>query len=143
MSIEPIRSVGAPATDPEAAIDSRKLAEGDALIGLTQTLPEAAHDNAVAALLHNRIDIHAVSPVHGSLRDDARRMMRPGLTAQIILHRLPDLPLHARTPNMGVNMLLAVPSAQAAPALAILKGLGQDACRIGSVVSGEEGVMLV
>lgn len=143
MNNESIRSAGAAATDTETAIGSRKLAEGDVLIGLTQALPETAHDNAVASLLHNRIDIHAVTHIHGGLRENAQRMMRSGLTAQIILHCLPDLPDPGWTPGMGVEMLLAVPSGQAAPALAILKSIGEDACRVGSVVSGEEGVMLV
>ena len=133
----------------------------DALDGksLNQTLLEPArtHDTAVNSLLENSIDIHAIHPITGGISESVPRMMGHGLTAQIILHRLPHLPIFDLIQktgrfsdrdmyaafNMGVGMILAVPADQAFPALAILRDAGEDACRIGMVVHGDEGVVLV
>ena len=45
--------------------------------------------------------------------------------------------------NMGIGMVLALPAAQAAPALEILSAAGETAYQIGEVISGEDGVKLV
>ena len=45
--------------------------------------------------------------------------------------------------NMGIGMILAVPAAQAAQALELLKAAGEAAYEIGSVVAGDAGVELV
>lgn len=157
-------------------IDGRKLSEGDALIGLASgihpnslslagkldmntALPETSrsYDKAVAALLNHNIAIRAIGHITGSLYEYVPPMMPAGLTAQIILHRLPHLPIFEliqktgnlsdrdmyRTFNMGIGMILVVPADQAAQALTILKDTGEDACRIGMVVHGDEGVVLV
>ncbi len=46
------------------------------------------------------------------------------------------------TYNMGVGMTVVVPAAQADAALEILKAHGEDAYVIGSIVKGEEKVIL-
>ena len=45
--------------------------------------------------------------------------------------------------NMGIGMVLALPADQAAQALEILSAAGETAYRIGQVISGEDGVVLV
>ena len=46
------------------------------------------------------------------------------------------------TYNMGVGMSIVVPAAQVQTALEILKSNGEDAYVIGSIVRGEEKVIL-
>lgn len=181
--------------EKEKMIDSRKLAEGDVLIGLTasgmhpsgtalarkvfdlarrdmkaaiaelggrsleQVLLEPArnYDGAMNALLKENVDIHTSGSITNNFYTDVPQMMPDGLTAQIILHRLPHMPILEliqeagrisdremySTFNMGVGMILAVPADQAQQALTILRGTGEGACRIGTVVHGDEGVILV
>lgn len=135
---------------PLEALDGRSL--NQALLE-----PGRSHDSAVNSLLEHSIHIHAIHPVTGGLSESVPRMMVPGLTAQIILHRLPHLPVFDLIQqaghlsdrdmytafSMGLGMILAVPADQALPALAILREAGEDACRIGMVVRGDEGAMLV
>lgn len=45
--------------------------------------------------------------------------------------------------NMGIGMILALPTAQAEQALSVLKDAGETAYQIGSVIPGEAGVELV
>ena len=45
--------------------------------------------------------------------------------------------------NMGIGMILAVPAHQAAQALEVLKAAGETVYQIGSVVKGDDGVVLV
>lgn len=119
--------------------------------------PVRTFDRAVDSLLRSSIGVHAILPITGSLYENVPRMMPGGLTAQIILHRLPHLPildLIQKTGSlsdremhnafsMGIGMILAVPAQTAPQALRILRDAGEDACCIGRIVCGDEGVMLV
>ena len=45
--------------------------------------------------------------------------------------------------NLGIGVILALPTAQAEQALSVLKDAGETAYQIGSVIPGEAGVELV
>ena len=120
--------------------------------------PTRIYVKAVKAVLGAGVDVHAVSHITGGgFYENVPRMMVDGLTAQIKLDSFPTLPIFSliqkagnipardmyNTFNMGIGMILAVPSAQAQAALDALAAAGETAYQIGSVVSGEAGVELV
>ena len=84
-------------------------------------------------------------------------MMKEGLTARIrtasypvpaifeLIQKSGDIPVRDmyNTFNMGIGMILALPTAQAEQALSVLKDAGETAYQIGSVIPGEAGVELV
>ena len=182
--------------DEEKIIDGKKLAEGDALIGLASTgvhsngfslvrkvldvehadlksplaelggkslgetllTPTRIYVKAIKALLKDGVDIHAISHITGGgFYENVPRMMTEGLTARIELNSFPRLPIFDliqkrgniperdmyNTFNMGIGMILAVPAHQAAQALEVLKAAGETVYQIGSVVKGDDGVVLV
>ena len=135
----------------------REELEGKSL-GETLLAPTRIYVKAIKALLKAGVDIHAVSHITGGgFYENVPRMMTEGLTAQIKLDSFPTLPIFKliqktgdiptrdmyNTFNMGIGMMMAVPAAQAAEALEILKGAGEKAYQIGEVVSGDESVVLL
>ena len=124
-------------------------------LGETLLAPTKIYVKPIKNLLKNGIDIHAISHITGGgFYENVPRMMTDGLTAEIHLDTFPRLPIFdliqqtgnipARdmynTFNMGIGMILAVPAAQAEETLNLL---GADAYQIGTVISGDEGVVLV
>ena len=120
--------------------------------------PTRIYVKAVKAVLGAGVDVHAVSHITGGgFYENVPRMMVDGLAAQIKLDSFPTLPIFSliqkagnipardmyNTFNMGIGMILAVPSAQAQAALDALAAAGETAYQIGSVVAGEAGVELV
>ena len=120
--------------------------------------PTRIYVKAVKAVLGAGVDVHVVSHITGGgFYENVPRMMVDGLTAQIKLDSFPTLPIFSliqkagnipardmyNTFNMGIGMILAVPSAQAQAALDALAAAGETAYQIGSVVAGEAGVELV
>ena len=136
---------------PRDDLNGRSL--GEALLA-----PTRIYVKAVKALLKGGVEVHAVSHITGGgFYENVPRMMTDGLTAQIHLDSFPRLPIFDliqktgniperdmyNTFNMGIGMVLALPAAQAAPALEILSAAGETAYQIGEVISGEDGVKLV
>ena len=133
---------------PLEALDGKSLGE-------TLLAPTKIYVKPIKNLLKNGIDIHAISHITGGgFYENVPRMMTDGLTAEIHLDTFPRLPIFDliqqtgsiperdmyNTFNMGIGMILAVPAAQAEETLNLL---GADAYRIGTVISGDEGVVLV
>ena len=127
-------------------------------LGETLLEPTKIYVKSAKALLKQDIDIHAVSHITGGgFYENVPRMMRDGLTAEIHLDTFPCLPIFSliqamgsipdrdmyNTFNMGIGMILALPAAQADKALAILADCGETAYKIGTVIPGSEGVVLV
>ena len=126
---------------------------GEALLA-----PTRIYVKAVKALLKAGVDVHAVSHITGGgFYENVPRMMTEELTARIDLSTFPRLPIFDliqktggiperdmyNTFNMGIGMILALPTAQAEQALSVLKDAGETAYQIGSVIPGEAGVELV
>ena len=124
-------------------------------LGETLLAPTKIYVKPIKNLLKNGIDIHAISHITGGgFYENVPRMMTDGLTAEIHLDTFPRLPIFDliqqtgniperdmyNTFNMGIGMILAVPTAQAEETLNLL---GEDAYRIGTVIAGDEGVVLV
>ena len=133
---------------PLEALDGKSLGE-------TLLTPTKIYVKPIKNLLKNGIDIHAISHITGGgFYENVPRMMTDGLTAEIHLDTFPRLPIFDliqqtgsiperdmyNTFNMGIGMILAVPAAQAEETLNLL---GEDAYRIGTVIAGDEGVVLV
>ena len=136
---------------PMAELDGKSL--GDTLL-----TPTRIYVKAVKALLKAGVDIHAVSHITGGgFYENVPRMMTEGLSAQIKLDSFPTLPIFKliqktgdiptrdmyNTFNMGIGMILAMPAAQAAQALDVLKAAGETAYQIGEVVKGDDSVVLL
>ncbi len=131
---------------------------GGRSLGETLLTPTRIYVKAVKALLRAGIEVHAVSHITGGgFYENVPRMMAGGLTAQISLGSFPVPPIFSliqkrgniperdmyNTFNMGLGMLLAAPGEQKDKALEVLKGAGEAAYAVGSVVSGSAGVELV
>jgi len=131
---------------------------GGRSLGETLLTPTRIYVKAVKALLRAGIELHAVSHITGGgFYENVPRMMAGGLTAQISLGSFPVPPIFSliqkrgniperdmyNTFNMGLGMLLAVSGEQKDKALDVLKGAGEAAYAVGSVVSGGAGVELV
>ncbi len=136
---------------PRAELDGASL--GQALL-----TPTRIYVPAVRALLEGGVDVHAISHITGGgFYENVPRMMRDGLTARIRLNTFPrpaifDLIQKAggipqrdmyNTFNMGLGMVLALPSDQAGKALELLSAAGQPAWQVGEVTAGDGGVDLV
>ena len=128
---------------------------GGKSLGETLLAPTKIYVKPIKNLLKNGIDIHAISHITGGgFYENVPRMMTDGLTAEIHLDTFPRLPIFDliqqtgsiperdmyNTFNMGIGMILAVPAEQAVEALNLL---GADAYQIGTVIAGDEGVVLV
>ena len=101
--------------------------------------------------------VKAVSHVTGGgFYENLPRMMKEGYTAKIDTNAFPTLPIFDliqktgniptqdmySTFNMGIGMCVVVPASEAEKAIAHLKENGEEAFLIGTVVKGEEGVVL-
>jgi phosphoribosylformylglycinamidine cyclo-ligase len=89
----------------------------------------------------------------GGITDNTPRMLPPGLAAAIdtvswqippifeVLRNLGNVPEadYRRTFNLGVGMILAVPSRSAARAEAALARIGEPCFRIGAVIAQKRG----
>lgn len=130
----------------------------DKPLGEALLAPTRIYVKAVKALLKAGVDVHAVSHITGGgFYENVPRMMTEELTARIDLSTFPRLPIFDliqktggiperdmyNTFNMGIGMILALPTAQAEQALSVLKDAGETAYQIGSVIPGEAGVELV
>ena len=128
---------------------------GGKSLGETLLEPTKIYVKPIKNLLKNGIDIHAISHITGGgFYENVPRMMTDGLTAEIHLDTFPCLPIFKliaqtgnipqrdlyNTFNMGLGMILAVPADQADTALSLL---GADAYKVGTIIPGDEGVVLV
>ena len=128
---------------------------GGKSLGETLLEPTKIYVKPIKDLLKNGIDIHAISHITGGgFYENVPRMITEGLTAEIHLDTFPCLPIFQliqnvgnipqrdmyNTFNMGLGMILAVPADQADAALALL---GADAYKVGTIIPGDEGVVLV
>ncbi len=119
--------------------------------------PTRIYVKPVLALLE-QVDVKGISHITGGgFYENIPRSIPHGLCARIeksAVKILPIFDLIARfgniperdmfnTYNMGVGMSVVVPAAQAETALAILREYGIDAYPMGTIVAGEEKVMLV
>lgn len=135
---------------------SRYIAEFGKSLGEELLTPTKIYVKAVTELLKT-CQVKAISHITGGgFYENVPRMMKAGYTAKIEKASLPTLPVFSliqkegeiperdmyNTFNMGVGMCLVIPSSQADTALASLKACGEDACIIGEVVKGEDGVVL-
>ena len=131
---------------------------GGKSLGETLLAPTKIYVKSVKALMKAGVDIHAISHITGGgFYENVPRMMTESLTAQIQLNSFPRLPIFDliqkkgniperdmyNTYNMGIGMIMAVPAAQAAQTLEVLKASGETAYEIGKVVQGQDGVVLV
>jgi len=120
--------------------------------------PTRIYVGAVRSLKEHGIDIRAISHITGGgLYENVPRMLRSGLTARIetsafpvppifeVIRRAGDIPERDmyNTFNMGVGLVIALPKEQSAAALDVLTGAGEQPYVIGSVVEGDQGVVLV
>ena len=144
--------------DVEHADLTSPMAElGGKSLGETLLTPTRIYVKAIKALLKAGVDIHAISHITGGgFYENVPRMMTDGLTASIDLKTFPKLPIFDliqkkgniperdmyNTFNMGIGMILALPADQADQALELLQAAGEQAYRIGEVVTGDEGVVL-
>jgi len=120
--------------------------------------PTRIYVRSVQAVLAKGVDIRAISHITGGgFYENVPRMMTEGLTARIELNTFPRLPIFDliqkagsiperdmyNTFNMGLGMILAVPRDQAGDAMDALVCAGERAHVVGSVVKGDDGVVLV
>lgn len=117
--------------------------------------PTRIYVRAVKRLLNEGVEIHGISHITGGgFFENVPRMMKEGLTANIktnsfprpvifdILQKAGDIPTREmyNTFNMGIGMVIAVPSNSAGEAMSALVKAGERAYVIGNVTSGETGV---
>ncbi|MBW7573693.1 phosphoribosylformylglycinamidine cyclo-ligase [Caproiciproducens faecalis] len=118
--------------------------------------PTKIYVKPVLALME-KVGIKAISHITGGgFFENIPRMLKPNTTAKIELASLPKLPVFSmmqrqgnipdremyNTFNMGIGMCMVVPKDQANTAVAELNSMGEHAYVMGSVVTGEEGVVL-
>ena len=129
---------------------------GGATIADTLLTPTRIYVKSVLALLE-KVDVKGISHITGGgFYENIPRSVPDGLCAKIdksAVKVLPIFDLIAKTGNiperdmfntynMGVGMSIVVPAGQVETALEILKAHGEDAYVIGSIVAGEEKVIL-
>lgn len=133
-------------------IESLGTTLGEALLA-----PTRIYVKAIMALME-KIEVKAVSHITGGgFIENVPRMMREGLTAVIDTKSYPLPPIFSlmqetgnipanemyNTFNMGIGMIVAVSSQDAAKAKEILENAGETVYEIGKVEAGSEGVRLV
>ena len=104
------------------------------------------------------VTVKAVSHITGGgLYENVPRMMKDGLTARIqksafpvppifeVIQRAGEIPERDmyNTFNMGIGLVIAIPNGEVGAALDVLTRAGEQAYVIGSVVKGDDGVVLV
>lgn len=131
--------------------DELSMTLGEALLTPTKIYVKAALAAIEAA------DVRAVSHITGGgFYENIPRMLHTGLMAKIDAQSIPVLPVFPlmqqlgniprrdmyNTFNMGIGMCLAVSKETAQKAVSAIEAVGEKACVIGEVVSGDEGVVL-
>ncbi len=134
---------------PRESLNGKTIAE--ALL-----VPTRIYVKSILALLE-KVDVKGISHITGGgFYENIPRSIPDGLCADIDRSAVKVLPIFDliaswgsiperdmfNTYNMGVGMTVVVPAAQADAALEILKAHGEDAYVIGSIVKGEEKVIL-
>ena len=134
---------------PNEALGGKSVAE-------TLLTPTKIYVKSVLALLE-KVDVKGISHITGGgFYENIPRSIPDGLCAKIdrsAVRVLPIFELIAKTGNiperdmfntynMGVGMSIVVPAAQVDEALAILNAHGETAYVIGSIIEGEEKVIL-
>ena len=140
---------------PELYVPRQEL--GGASVAETLLTPTRIYVKSVLALLE-KVDVKGISHITGGgFYENIPRSVPDGLCARIdksAVKVLPIFDLIAKTGNipqrdmfntynMGVGMSVVVPAAEADTALEILRAHGEDAYVIGTIVPGEEKVVLV
>jgi len=134
---------------PREELDGKTIAE--ALL-----VPTKIYVKPVLALL-DKVDVKGISHITGGgFYENIPRSIPDGLCAKIDKSAVKVLPIFDmiakwgniperdmyNTYNMGVGMSIVVPAAEVETALSVLKEEGIDAYLIGSIVKGEEKVIL-
>ena len=134
---------------PREELDGKTIAE--ALL-----VPTKIYVKPVLALL-DKVDVKGISHITGGgFYENIPRSIPDGLCARIDKSAVKVLPIFDmiakwgniperdmfNTYNMGVGMSIVVPAAEADTALTVLKEQGIDAYLIGSIIKGEEKVIL-
>ncbi len=128
---------------PETVLPEIGRTLGDALLAVHRSYLKPIRALMAAGLLRGAAHITG-----GGITDNTPRMLPKGLAAAIettawkipplfeVLRRIGNIPEddYRRTLNLGVGMILAVPARGAAKAEAVLRRLGEQVFRIGSVV---------
>jgi phosphoribosylformylglycinamidine cyclo-ligase len=117
-------------------------------VGQAMIRPTRIYARAVRAMLEEGIDVHAISHITGGgLPGNVPRVLPEGVGVVLdatkwplppifsLIQRLGDvaLPEMRRTFNMGLGLVVAVPAAQSARAIAALEGAGERAFLVGEV----------
>ncbi len=133
-------------------IESLGTTLGEALLA-----PTRIYVKAILSLME-KVEIKAISHITGGgFIENVPRMMGEGMTAVIDTASYPLPPIFSlmqetgnipaeemyNTFNMGIGMIVAVDSAAADEAKAILEEAGETVYKIGTVEAGNEGVRLI
>ncbi|WP_457942195.1 phosphoribosylformylglycinamidine cyclo-ligase [Caproiciproducens sp. LBM24188] len=125
-------------------------------IGEELLTPTKIYVKPVLSLME-KVTIKAISHITGGgFFENIPRMLKPGTTSKIERASLPKLPIFTllqrqgniperdmyNTFNMGIGMCMVVAKEQANRAVEELNAMGERAFVIGTVTSGEEGVIL-
>ena len=120
--------------------------------------PTRIYVRALRCLRQQGVTVKAVSHITGGgLYENVPRMMKDGLTARIqksafpvppifeVIQRAGEIPERDmyNTFNMGIGLVIAIPNGEVGAALDVLTRAGEQAYVIGSVVKGDDGVVLV
>ncbi len=134
---------------PREELSGRTIAE-------SLLVPTRIYVKSVLALLE-KVDVKGISHITGGgFYENIPRSIPDGLCAKIDKSAVKVLPIFDliaswgniperdmfNTYNMGVGMSIVVPAQQVEEALSILKAHGDDAYVIGSIIEGEEKVIL-
>ena len=140
--------------NPELYVPREEL--GGKTIAEALLVPTKIYVKPVLALLE-KVDVKGISHITGGgFYENIPRSIPDGLCARIDKSAVKVLPVFDmiakwgnvperdmfNTYNMGVGMSIVVPAGQADNALAILKDQGVDAYLMGTIVKGEEKVIL-
>ncbi len=119
--------------------------------------PTHIYVRAIKCLRERGVTVKAVSHITGGgLYENVPRMMKEGLTAVIDTAAFPIPPIFEliamkghipardmfNTFNMGIGLVIAIPKEEVGHAKDVLALAGEKAYIIGSVVKGDEGVVL-
>ena len=119
--------------------------------------PTKIYVKPLLSLIEN-VKVKAVSHITGGgFYENIPRMLKDGMSAQIVKSAVPVLPIFNiiqregnisehdmfNTFNMGVGMVIAVGKDDAEKALNVLENAGEKAFVLGEVVSGDKEVIFV
>lgn len=126
-------------------------------LGETLLTPTKIYVKPLLSLIEN-VKVKAVSHITGGgFYENIPRMLKDGMSAQIVKSAVPVLPIFNiiqregnisehdmfNTFNMGVGMVIAVGKDDADKALSVLENAGEKAFVLGEVVSGDKEVIFV